>query len=110
MLFFNIHNIFKFSIKGEIPKEFEKFFVKELGYFQSEEIPVDLEIELKHKLNFDKQKDKVLTPHGMTANLGKAKITSEEIDRLKASIKKLKVSWNVAEKKGKSVKFYKKIS
>ena len=38
--------------------------------------PVDLEIELKHKLNFDKQKDKVLTPHGMTAQLGKAKITS----------------------------------
>jgi len=38
--------------------------------------PVDLEIELKHKLNFDKQKDKVLTPHGMTASLGKAKITS----------------------------------
>jgi len=38
--------------------------------------PVDLEIELKHKLNLDKQKDKVLTPHGMTASLGKAKITS----------------------------------
>jgi len=38
--------------------------------------PVDLEIELKHKLNLDKQKDRVLTPHGMTANLGKAKITS----------------------------------
>lgn len=41
---------------------------------------------------------------------GKAKISSEEIDRLKAAIKKLKISWNVAEKKDKSVKFYKKIS
>jgi len=38
--------------------------------------PVDLEIELKNKLNLDKQKDRVLTPHGMTARLGKAKITS----------------------------------
>ncbi|MCH7974378.1 MAG: dihydrodipicolinate synthase family protein, partial [Bacteroidetes bacterium] len=33
---------------------------------------------------------------------GKAKITSKEIDRLKSAIKKLKISWNVAEKNGKS--------
>ena len=38
--------------------------------------PVDVEIELKDKLNFDKQKDKVLMPHGMQAGLKKAKITS----------------------------------
>ena len=38
--------------------------------------PVDVEIELRNKLNFDKQKDKVLTPHGMQAGLKKAKITS----------------------------------
>ncbi len=38
--------------------------------------PVDIEIELMNKLNLDKQKDKVLTLHGMQAGLKKAKITS----------------------------------
>jgi len=38
--------------------------------------PVDIEIELKNKLNFEKQKDRVLIPHGLQANLKKAKITS----------------------------------
>ena len=38
--------------------------------------PVDVEIELKKGLDFEKQKDKVLTPHGMHAGLKKAKITS----------------------------------
>jgi len=37
--------------------------------------PVDVEIELKNKLNFEKGKDKVLTPHGMHGNLKQAKIT-----------------------------------
>jgi hypothetical protein len=38
--------------------------------------PVDIELELKNKLNLEKQKDKVVTPHGMRAGLKKAKITS----------------------------------
>ena len=38
--------------------------------------PVDVEIELKHKLNFGRNADKVLTPHGMHGSLKKAKITS----------------------------------
>lgn len=38
--------------------------------------PVDVEIELKKGLDFDKQKDRILTPHGMKAGLKKAKITS----------------------------------
>ena len=38
--------------------------------------PVDIEIELKNKFNFEKQKDRVLIPHGLQANLKKAKITS----------------------------------
>ncbi len=37
--------------------------------------PVDVEIELKHRLNINRNKDKVLTPHGMHAGLKKAKIT-----------------------------------
>jgi len=37
--------------------------------------PVDVEIELKHRLNFERNKDRVLTPHGMSAGLKKAKIT-----------------------------------
>ncbi len=36
--------------------------------------PVDLEIELKNKLNLNKSKDKILAPHGMKAELKKAKI------------------------------------
>lgn len=38
--------------------------------------PVDVEIELIRGLSFGKNRDKVLTPHGMRAGLKKAKITS----------------------------------
>ena len=38
--------------------------------------PVDVEIELKKGLNFESQKDKVVTPHGIRAGLKEAKITS----------------------------------
>jgi len=38
--------------------------------------PVDIEIELKNKVNLNHNKDRVLTPHGMHASLKKAKITS----------------------------------
>ena len=49
--------------------------------------PVDVEIELKHKLNLGRKKDKVVTPHGMRAGLKKAKITSNvkihrKVDRM----------------------------
>ncbi len=38
--------------------------------------PVDVEIELKRNLKFGRNKDRVLTPHGMKAPLKKAKVTS----------------------------------
>ena len=38
--------------------------------------PVDVEIELKNRLNFESHKDKVVTPHGIRGSLKKAKITS----------------------------------
>ena len=38
--------------------------------------PVDIEIGLKKGLNFERQKDKVITPQGMHGNLKSAKITS----------------------------------
>lgn len=49
--------------------------------------PVDVEIELKHRLNVNRQADKVLTPHGMHAGLKKAKITGnvkihQKVDRV----------------------------
>jgi hypothetical protein len=37
--------------------------------------PVDVEIELKHRLNVGRQADRILTPHGMRASLRRAKIT-----------------------------------
>ncbi len=37
--------------------------------------PVDVELELKRGLNFENQKDRVVTPHGMKAGLKQAKIT-----------------------------------
>lgn len=37
--------------------------------------PVDIEIELKNKLNIDRKKDKIVTPYGMRAGLKSAKIT-----------------------------------
>ncbi len=49
--------------------------------------PVDVEIELKRKLNFDKRKDKVLMHQGMSAPLKGARITSnvkvhKKVDRV----------------------------
>lgn len=38
--------------------------------------PVDVEIELKTRMRFRRDKDRVLTPHGMNAPLKQAKITS----------------------------------
>ncbi len=44
--------------------------------------PVDVEIQLKNRVRFGRARDKVLTPHGMRANLEKAKITGNvKIDR-----------------------------
>ncbi|MFZ1970727.1 MAG: hypothetical protein WAU65_00920 [Candidatus Nanoarchaeia archaeon] len=44
--------------------------------------PVDVEIELKNKLNLGKSRDRVITPHGMHAGLKQAKITGNvKIDR-----------------------------
>jgi hypothetical protein len=36
--------------------------------------PVDVEIELKHRLRFKKDRDRILTPHGMRAPLKKARV------------------------------------
>lgn len=38
--------------------------------------PVDVEIELENKIDVGKKVDRVLTPHGMNANLKNAKVTS----------------------------------
>jgi len=38
--------------------------------------PVDIEIELKNRMRFQREKDRVLTPHGMRAHLKQARITS----------------------------------
>jgi len=43
---------------------------------------VDVEIELKNRLRFGRDKDRVLTPHGMKGNLKKAEITGNvKIDK-----------------------------
>lgn len=49
--------------------------------------PVDIEIELRNKLNNGKTKEKLITPHGMVARLKKAKITNnvkihKKVDRV----------------------------
>ena len=44
--------------------------------------PVDVEIELKNKVSVGREKDQILTPHGMRAGLKSAKIVSNvKIDR-----------------------------
>lgn len=44
--------------------------------------PVDVEIELRNRLQLGRDRDKVLTPHGMRAGLKQAKITSNvRVDR-----------------------------
>ena len=49
--------------------------------------PVDVEIELKNRLNTESGRDRVVTPHGMHAGLKQAKITSnvridQKVDRV----------------------------
>ncbi|HJX50618.1 MAG TPA: hypothetical protein VJ438_04095 [Candidatus Nanoarchaeia archaeon] len=45
--------------------------------------PVDVEIELENRVRFGRNKDQVLTPHGMRASLKQAKVTSNvKVDRL----------------------------
>ena len=45
--------------------------------------PVDVEIELKNRVRFERNKDQILTPHGMRAPLKQAKVTSNvKVDRL----------------------------
>jgi len=49
--------------------------------------PVELEIELKNKINFDNKPDRVLTQHGLSAGLKSAKISSnvkvdQKVDRV----------------------------
>jgi len=44
--------------------------------------PVDVEIELKNRVNIGRSKDRILAPHGMRAGLKQAKITSNvKVDR-----------------------------
>lgn len=38
--------------------------------------PVDVEIELRNRINSDNKNDKILTPHGMRASLKEARVTS----------------------------------
>lgn len=45
---------------------------KEIGMASKQ---VDIEIEFKNKLNIEHKKDRIITPHGMNANLKKARIT-----------------------------------
>ncbi|HOW36773.1 MAG TPA: hypothetical protein PLK34_00800 [Candidatus Pacearchaeota archaeon] len=49
--------------------------------------PVDVEIELKNKLNINSSKDRVVTPHGMKGSLKQARITdnvsvNQKLDRV----------------------------
>ncbi len=49
--------------------------------------PVDIEIELKNRLRFKRDKDRILTPLGMRAPLKKAKVTGnvkihEKVDKV----------------------------
>ena len=56
--------------------QLNKRFVKIAQEIAVASKPVDIEIELKHRLKLDKKRDKILTPHGMRGGLKKAKITS----------------------------------
>jgi len=51
-----------------------KYFVQMAQEIAIASKPVDVEIELKHRLNVGRNTDRILTPHGMRAGLKKAKI------------------------------------
>ena len=59
--------VFNTAVKRGLPNQLYQMMARTL----------DVEIELKKGLDFEKHRDRVLTPHGMTARLGKAKITSK---------------------------------
>lgn len=54
---------------------FNKKFVEIVKELAVASKPVEVEIELKNRLRFGKDKDRVLTPHGMSAGLKRAEIT-----------------------------------
>ena len=65
----------RFQAKATDPRSNNRFMeiAKEVAIAGK---PVDVEIELKNNVNVGRNKDKVLTPHGMRASLRRAKITS----------------------------------
>ena len=65
----------------------QKNFVQLAQEIATASKPVDLEIELKNKVSFKRETDKVLTPHGMKAGLKNAKIVgnvsvSQHVDKV----------------------------
>jgi hypothetical protein len=68
-----LNSRFQSSAKGSVA---DRRFVQIAQDIAVASRPVDLEIELKNRLNFERQKDRVVTPHGIKGNLKKARITS----------------------------------
>lgn len=54
---------------------FSKKFIDIAKEIAISSAPVDVEIELKNRVRTDRAKDKILIPHGMSANLEKVKVT-----------------------------------
>jgi len=46
MMFFNVHNIFKFALEGEISEKIKKYFHNELGCFETKGRTPDLKVRL----------------------------------------------------------------
>ena len=70
-----LNSRFQSKVHGNDSKVNKKFIqiAKEIALASKS---VDVEIELKNRLNVRNQKDKITTPHGMHAGLKKAKITN----------------------------------
>jgi DNA repair protein NreA len=70
-------NLLNSRFKSNIyDSRFKKKFVELIKEIAISSRPVDVEIELKNRLRIEREKDKILTPLGMNANLKNAKLVS----------------------------------
>ncbi len=76
-----LNSRFQSNVK-DVNSSSNKKFIEMAQEIATASKPVDVEIELKEKVNIGREKDKVLIPHGMRAGLKSAKIVSNvKIDR-----------------------------
>jgi len=100
-------------MSGQIAKTFTKYFLAKKGY---KCLSLDSRKGYKYKgvvdliaVKRDKKNPDILRVVLFQVKGGSARVSKEEIERLRFAARRLKVAWNIDEKPSKSVKFRKSI-